>query len=140
MTNYAVRLTQLKERFARLKRQRPKLSNRLKSLTEGGRTNVDASKINKESRTHVALTRRMLGIIDKYAALHRKIHGNVRLTQEMADELNRFAIHRRIAVHPHLSRKLARAVQQHHESQASLFRKAEEIRARHEILVPRVHR
>lgn len=140
MTNDAAKLVSLKRRFAELRKKRPNLSAGLRSLTEGENTNVNASSVYKESRQHVALTRQMLRVIDRYAALHRKIHGNVRLTQEMADELDRFAIHRRVVAYPNLPRGLARVVQQHHESQASLFRKAEEIRAKHEILVPRVHR
>lgn len=135
----AERLEALAHMFKQLKRQRPQLTPGLKRLTQGKEVRTDPGIIRRESKHHVSITNKMLGLIDRYAALHRKVHGNVRLTKEMASELNRLAIHVRVALHPRLPRRLADVVRKHHEGQAQLFSRAERIRAEHEILVARVH-
>ncbi len=132
----------LERRFEVLKAGRRPYSRAVGIVINGGKRSVEARKVRSESLRHTSKTKLLLGIIDRYAALHKVVYSGsaVKLPPSMIDELERFVLRGKTTIHPLIMGEVASAINLHHERQAKLFKLAEEIRDRHKIAVLRVAR
>ncbi len=125
-------LIRLERAFNALHGKKPKLVL-LNPLTSGRKISANSKAINQESQEHTRVTKKLLGLIDKYAMKHADLGRQLQLPPKMKAELRLLARRKVVNIHPELPRLVSRALTAHQRRVRLVFEAAQAVREKHRI-------